>query len=80
MCNASYWQLFFQRENNQYNEKRSQEDIAKIRPRLWIFSRTELHPLAAGDFDEYYVELKERYQRSSLSQLHYLFDLQPRGP
>ena len=36
--------------------------MAKIRPRLWILSRAELHPLGAGDFDKYYVELEERYE------------------
>ena len=79
MFNASCWQLFFQSENNKHDKKRAQEDIAKIRPRLWVLSRTELHPLAAGDFDEYYVELEERHQRFSLGQLNYLFDLRPKG-
>lgn len=75
MDSAFIWLLFFQCENNKHDEKRAQEDIAKIRPRLWVLSRTELHPLATGDLDEYYVELQKRYQRFSLGQLHYLFDL-----
>ena len=61
MFYASCWQLLFQCENNQSDEERTQQDIQKIRPRLWVFSRAELHPLVAGDFDEYYVELDERY-------------------
>jgi hypothetical protein len=75
MLNASCWQLLFQCENNKHDENRAQEDIAKIRPRLWVLSRAELHPLAAGDLDEYYVELQKRYQCFSLGQLPYLFDL-----
>ena len=59
---ALFWLLFLQCENNKYDEKRAQEDIAKIRPRLWVLTRAKLHPLAAGDFDKYYVELEERYE------------------
>jgi hypothetical protein len=79
MFNASCWQLFFQYENNKYDEKRAQEDIAKIRPRLWVLSSAELHPLGAGNFNEYYVKLEQRHQRFSLGQLNYLFDLRPDG-
>jgi hypothetical protein len=79
MLNASCWQLLFQCENNKHDENRAQEDIAKIRPRLWVLSRAELHPLAAGDLDEYYVELQKRYQRFCLGQSKYLFTLRLSG-
>ena len=59
MFNGSCWQLFLQCENNKHDEKRAHWDIAKMRPRLWVLSRAELHPLAAGELDEYYVDLEE---------------------
>ncbi len=79
MFNASCWQLFFQCENNKCDDKRAQEDIAKIRSRLWVLSRAKLHPLATGNFNEYYVKFEQRHQRFSLGQLNYLFDLRPKG-
>ena len=62
MGSAVFWLPFPQCETKKYEEKRAQEEIAKIRPRLWVLSRAELHPLAGGDFDEYYLELEERYE------------------
>ena len=79
MCNESFWQLFLQHEHNKRDEERAQEDIEKIRPRLWVLSSAELHPLGAGNFNEYYVKLEERHQRFSLGQLNYLYDLRPEG-
>ena len=79
MFYASCWQLFFQCENNKYDDKRAHEDIAKIRPRLWVLSRAKLHPLATSNFNEDYVKLEQRHQRFSLGQLNYLFYLRPEG-
>ena len=79
MESALFWLLFFQCENNKCDDKRAQEDIAKIRSRLWVLSRAKLHPLGAGNFNEYYVKFEQRHQRFSLGQLNYLFDLRPEG-
>jgi hypothetical protein len=79
MCTEPCWQLFLQHEHDKGNDKRAQEDVAKIRPRLWVLSSAELHPLGAGNFNEYYVKFEQRHQRFSLGQLKHLFDLRPEG-
>ena len=61
MFNESCWQLFRKHEHDKSDEKRAQEDIDKTRPHLWVLSRTELYPLAMGDFDNYHVQLEERH-------------------
>ena len=58
MFNDSCWQLLLQHEHYKSDDKRGQEDIDKIRPPLWVLSRTELYPLATGGFDEYHIELE----------------------